>query len=167
LTVDCWHLIWRLQRLHIVRHNKIIEPQFHSWYTFFHRHFVHIYLLFLTLKSARVSPVWDMTFGGRNLRGQNIPVAWQNNQNRWQQRIAVTVTISWFLICWAPLFYERWTCPTVFRLRTPPPSVISQAGLTLPNTRKYTIPRLWWIRRIPEIILFVMICNKLKKVILK
>jgi hypothetical protein len=60
-----------------------------------------------------------MTFGGGNLRGYNIPVAWQNHQNRSQQRIAVTV------------FYERWTRPTVFRLRTPPPNVISQAGLTL------------------------------------
>jgi hypothetical protein len=29
------------------------------------------------------------------------------------------------------LFYQRWTRPTVFRLRTPPPNVISQAGLTL------------------------------------
>jgi hypothetical protein len=53
-----------------------------------------------------------MTFGGRNLRGQNIALAWQNQS---QQRIAVTVTTS----CSTPLFYERWTRPTDFRLRSP------------------------------------------------
>jgi hypothetical protein len=45
-----------------------------------------------------------------------------------------TVTISWFLICWTPLFYERWTRPPVFRLRSPPPNVI-QAGLTLSSVK--------------------------------
>jgi hypothetical protein len=65
-----------------------------------------------------------MTFGGRNLRGQNIALAWQNQS---QQRIAVTVTTS----CSTPLFYERWTRPTDFRLRSPPSNVISQVSLTL------------------------------------
>jgi hypothetical protein len=46
----------------------------------------------MTLQWLR--PALDMTFGGGNLRRQNIPVAWQNRQNRSQQRIAVTVTIS-------------------------------------------------------------------------
>jgi hypothetical protein len=46
----------------------------------------------MTLQWLR--PALDMTFGGGNLRRQNIPVPWQNRQNRSQQRIAVTVTIS-------------------------------------------------------------------------
>jgi hypothetical protein len=45
-----------------------------------------------------------MTFGGATLCGQNIPGAWQN---RSQQRIAVTVTISWLLICRTPQFTKN------------------------------------------------------------
>jgi hypothetical protein len=68
-----------------------------------------------------------MTFGGGNLPGQNIPVAWQNqsaeNSDHSNNQLIFNLLNT--------LFYERWTRPTVFGLRTPPPNVISRAGLTL------------------------------------
>jgi hypothetical protein len=68
-----------------------------------------------------------MTFGGGTLQ-QNIPVAWQN---RSQQRIAVTVTISWLLICRTPQFTKN-RLVRLFSVYAHPHQMSSQPGLTSP-----------------------------------
>jgi hypothetical protein len=75
-----------------------------------------------------------MTFGGGNLRGQNIPVAWQNRSQLTPENSGHSNS-QLFLICWIPLFYERWTRPTVFRLRAPPPIVISHYHVQLHSAK--------------------------------
>jgi hypothetical protein len=84
-----------------------------------------------------------MTFGGGNLRGQifqwrDKTVTAENSGHSNNQVI--------FNLLNTPILLKM-TRPTVFRLRTPPPNVISQAGLTLNTLPVDFLGRMqwWWL----------------------